>query len=59
MNIHEYLSTSQLFKKYFATESVYIECCLILSYMLCCSGFPKQSKAAERMFRGTWYGHAP
>jgi len=38
---HDYLSTSQLFKRDIAMASVHVECCLILSPVLCCSGFPK------------------
>jgi len=38
---HDYLSTSQLFKRDIAMASVHVEWCLILSPVLCCSGFPK------------------
>lgn len=38
---HDYLSTSHLFKRNIAMASVHVECCLILSPVLCCSGFPK------------------
>jgi hypothetical protein len=38
--------------------NLYEASCLIVSFAPCCSGFSKQSKAAERMFGSTWFGHA-